>query len=143
MYKKILMPIDGSPHSEKAEQTALLLAKTMNAEITLLHVAVMPQYTAFFGETPIPIPQETIDQVEKIGKSLLEKHAADFTNSGIKVTTRLIFGNPAETICRTAKDKFDLIVIGSRGLGEIKGYLLGSVSDRVSHYAPCSVLIVH
>ncbi|MDA8443239.1 MAG: universal stress protein [Peptococcaceae bacterium] len=140
----MLVPVDGSENSNKAEQVALDMGRAMSAEVTLLHVAVMPQYTAFFGEAPIPIPQETIEAIENLGRDMLAKHAAAFVSNGVKCTTQLIFGHPAETICQTAKhDNYNLIIIGSRGLGEIKGYLLGSVSDRVSHYAPCSVLIVH
>ncbi len=142
MYKKVLVPIDGSSHSDRAEKTALELAQLMGAEVCLIHVIVPPQYTAFYGETPIPVSQDLMDELEHRGKTLLDEHAAKY--SGVKVSTELFVGHPAETICQRAKEGgCDLIVIGSRGLGAIKGYLLGSVSDRVSHHAPCTVLIAH
>lgn len=142
MYKKVLVPIDGSPHSNRAEQTAVEIAKLMGAEVCLIHVIIPPQYTAFYGETPIPVSQNVMDELENRGKTLLDEHAAKY--SGLKISTELFIGHPAETICQRAKEGgYDLVIIGSRGLGAIKGYLLGSVSDRVSHHAPCSVLIAH
>ena len=61
----------------------------------------------------------------------------------IRFTTKLVEGRPADKIVETAKlESCDLIVIGSRGLGGIKEFFLGSVSDRVADEAPCPVLIV-
>ncbi len=144
MYKKVLVPIDGSSHSDRAEQTAVEVAELMGAEVCLIHVIIPPQYTAFYGETPIPISQNVMDELENRGKALLDEHAAKYSGSPVKIRTELFVGHPAETICQRAKEGgYDLVIIGSRGLGAIKGYLLGSVSDRVSHHAPCSVLISH
>jgi len=62
--------------------------------------------------------------------------------AGVKAVTRLEHGQPADKLIQLAKDEsFDLIVIGSRGLGSIARFFLGSVSDKVSHHATCSVLI--
>jgi nucleotide-binding universal stress UspA family protein len=62
---------------------------------------------------------------------------------GVPLETKLVWGNPADIICEEAKEaKYDLIVMGSRGLSQIKSYLLGSVSSRVTRHAPCPVLIV-
>ena len=145
MYKKILVPIDGSKQSETAENTAIELAKLMGGEVTLIHVLMPPtQYMAISGEGPITISQDMMNLWEENGQKLVDSRIAKYENCGVKVNTLLFMGHPADTICQKAKDgKFDLIVIGSRGLGAIKGYLLGSVSDRVSHHANCSVLIVH
>jgi len=55
----------------------------------------------------------------------------------------IVVGQPADEICKKAKDGgYDLLVMGNRGLGEIKGYLMGSVSNRVIRHAVCPVLIV-
>jgi len=63
---------------------------------------------------------------------------------GVKADYYLEKGSPVDSIVRFAKAKgADLIVIGSRGLSEVKSHLIGSVSDGVNHKAPCSVLIVH
>ncbi len=62
---------------------------------------------------------------------------------GIPVETRLKQGVPAEELLRAAVDeKVDLIVLGSRGLSQVRAFFLGSVSDKVSHHARCPVLIV-
>jgi nucleotide-binding universal stress UspA family protein len=62
---------------------------------------------------------------------------------GAKFDKKLEFGNPAETIINVAeKGKYDLIIVGKRGLSTVKRFFLGSVSDDVSHHAKCSVLIV-
>ena len=64
--------------------------------------------------------------------------------AGVPYAFRLETGHPAEVIVRLAEtDGFDLVVLGSRGLGGVKEFLLGSVSNRVSHHARCPVLIVH
>ncbi|MFQ6064459.1 MAG: universal stress protein [Candidatus Bathyarchaeia archaeon] len=61
----------------------------------------------------------------------------------MNVSTKLVEGRPSERIVEVAKEgKFDVIVMGSRGLGGIKGFFLGSVSDRVADEAACPVLIV-
>jgi nucleotide-binding universal stress UspA family protein len=65
------------------------------------------------------------------------------TKPKIKASTRLVEGRPADKLVETAeKEDVDLLVVGNRGLGGIKEFLLGSVSDRVADEAPCPVLIV-
>jgi nucleotide-binding universal stress UspA family protein len=79
--------------------------------------------------------------VRKIGESILSDAAAKV--KGLKLNTQLEFGNPAETIIEVAeKGNYDLIIVGSRGLSNVKRFFLGSVSDDVSHHAKSSVLIV-
>ena len=63
--------------------------------------------------------------------------------AGLKISKKLVQGRAADKIVEVAKEGgFNLIVIGSRGLGGIKGFFLGSISDRVADEAPCPVLIV-
>lgn len=145
MFNKILVPIDGSEQSEKAEKMAIDIAKMTNAEIKFIHVFFPPdRYLAFFGEAPISVSQEILDELEHSGERLLEKHVTKYKNEKLKIESELLMGNIADLICQEAKaGNFDLIIIGSRGLGAIKGYLLGSVSTKVSQHAPCPVLITH
>jgi nucleotide-binding universal stress UspA family protein len=64
-------------------------------------------------------------------------------NLAFDISTKLVEGRPADKIVETAKNgNFDLVVVGSRGLGGIKEFFLGSVSDRVADEAPCPVLII-
>ncbi|HWJ04013.1 MAG TPA: universal stress protein [Verrucomicrobiae bacterium] len=145
MYKKILVPIDGSQQSDKAEAKALELAKLVGAQVTFVHVMVPPtQFVAFSGEGPLTIPQEFMDEWKQMGQKLVDARVKNAAESTVKINGQLYMGNPPDKICQLAAEGgYDLIVIGSRGLGAIKGYLLGSVSDRVSHHAKCSVLIIH
>ena len=75
---------------------------------------------------------------------ILNKTKEVLDKAEVKATVKdPVSGNPAETICSIAeKEKFDMIVMGSRGLSEIKSFFMGGVSDKVSHHAVCPVLIV-
>lgn len=126
---KILVPVDGSENAEEALQYAILLAKKTDAKMTLLYV----QESGLFKLRP--------KVTKEIGTRILS-NAADQIE-GIKLDKKLESGDPAKTIIQTAnKGDYDVIVIGSRGLGAIGRFLLGSVSDHIVHYANRSVLIV-
>jgi len=126
---KVLVAIDGSESAEKALKYAVQLAKKYKAKITLLNV----QESKLFSLKP------------KVVKEVGERVLSDATTKvkGLKVNTQLEFGNPAETLIEVAeKENYDLIIVGSRGVSNVKRFFLGSVSDDVSHHAKCSVLIV-
>ncbi|PWE29390.1 universal stress protein [Maritimibacter sp. 55A14] len=82
--------------------------------------------------------------VMMIGDHIVDNAAEDARKAGVtSVDTRVADGDPVETILDTAQDVgADMIVVGSRGLGGLKGLLLGSVSDKVSRHAPCTVTTV-
>ena len=148
MFKKILVPIDGSEQSYRALNFAMDLAKKYSAKVTLINVAqpnvIIPVYST--QPTLAPIPTITFDEnIENTHKKILSNafDEAKKIDSEIKISKRLINGRPADKIIDVAKeDGFDLIVIGSRGLGGLKEFLLGSVSNRVADHAHCPVLIV-
>ncbi len=95
------------------------------------------------GSLMITIPAP-IDLLEPIGQQIVDKVTAAAKKAGVKrVSSILTAGDPAEGILKTAKQtKADLIVLGTRGFGEIKGLLLGSVSHKVAQQAHCPVLTV-
>ena len=144
MIEKILVAIDGSDHADRALNFAMALAQKFEAKILLLTV-VPPLF--------LPIPSlnvmksqavtDALAELEQSFKAVLskaERKAKELT--GLKVFTRLERGNPDEVIVETAKiGNFDLIVVGSRGLGR-RDFALGSVSSRVAENATCPVLIV-
>lgn len=81
--------------------------------------------------------------VEEDARDLLAREAARLRDAGWAGSTRVLWGHPSEEIVRTATEVgSELIVVGSHGLTGIRRYILGSVSTRLAHYAPCSVLIV-
>ena len=149
MIKKILVPLDGSEHSNKALNLALDLAEKYSANIKLLTVAQPIVFTesTFLTQPMIP-PESTVmyvNEIETAHKKILQ-HAlkkAKEAKPNIKITKQLENGRPADRIIEIANNEnFDLIVMGSRGIGGIKEFFLGSVSDRVADRAHCPVLIV-
>ena len=147
MFKKILVALDGSKLADRALDFALDLATKFSAEVVLISVFEAPSVSLLapgmlFG------PTNTIKYLEEVKvfheKVLSEaiKKARKFKPK-LKVSKKLLKGRAADKIVETAKEGgFDLIVIGNRGLGGIKRFLLGSVSDRVADEAHCPVLIV-
>ena len=144
MIKKILVAIDGSNHANHALDFALDIATKYSARVLLLTV-VPPVF--------LPIPSLNVMKSQAVADastelensfrtalSQTEERAKRLTN--LTVFTRLEHGNPDEVIVETAKlGDFDIIVIGSRGLGR-RDFALGSVSSRVAENATCPVLIV-
>ena len=147
MIKKILVPIDGSEHAHKALDYALDLAEKYSANVVLLSVIPPMPAVAYAGLNNGSLPvwtdsyfNEMKEVHQKVLSDALEKRKV---KPKVKISTKLVEGRPAEKITETAKEEnFDLIVMGSRGLGGIKEFLLGSVSDRVADEASCPVLIV-
>ena len=107
---------------------------------------------ASFGNVAVPsmVDAEMMNKIQKLasqeeeqGKALLTRTAQRLRQRGIKVRTILSRGDSAtEIISYAKKHHIDLVVAGSRGLSSVKSWLLGSVSRKLVHYAPCSVLIV-
>lgn len=147
MIKKILLAIDGSKHSKKAISYAKELAGQINAEIVLINIGPVPliyllNYQPTMIKTDI-LPKEVEERIKEQGESVLKQARELLKKTNIKVSTHFEYGHPAESICEYAeKNKFDLIIIGSRGLSEFKELLLGSVSNKVVHMCHCPVLVV-
>ncbi len=143
MYRKILAPIDGSDRAKLAAAHAADLAKKLDAELTLLHVVPhLPAYVNRYSDHLGSVEQTLLEEFSKEGEKTLTEIKWALTKKDIKAHTILVIGNPAEEICKIAEEEsFDLIVMGSRGLGEIKAYIMGSVSSRVVRHAKCPVLI--
>jgi nucleotide-binding universal stress UspA family protein len=148
VIKKILVPIDGSEHSDKALNYALDLAEKYSAEIKLLSVAQPIVATGpIFLTQPMMSPSSTAMYVEEIAtaheKMLAEAYKkAKEVKPEIVISKKLVNGRPAARIVEIAKEEnFDLIVMGSKGAGGIKDFFLGSVSDRVADQAYCPILL--
>ncbi len=147
MIKKILVPIDDSKSSDHALDFALDLAGKYSAEVMVISVFEAPPLS-LVARGMLFSPDSTENYLHKHRdfheRILLEalNNAKKF-NPKLKVSKKLLQGRPADKIVETAKEgAFDLIVIGSRGLGRIKEFFLRSVSDRVADEASCPVLIV-
>lgn len=141
------MALDGSKSADRALEFALDLTKKYSAEVTIISVYDAPSVTllapgiVFAPTSTTRYLQELRDFHERVLSEALKK-AKNF-NSGLKITKKLLQGRPADRIVETAREiGCDIIILGSRGLGGIKGFLLGSISSRVADHAPCPVLIV-
>jgi nucleotide-binding universal stress UspA family protein len=147
MIKKILFSIDGSQSADHALDFGLDLAMKYSAEVTIVSVFDSPQ-SSLVVKGMIYAPNSTENYLKKLRdfheKILLEAlKKIKKVGPKLKVSIKLLEGRPADKIVEIAKEgAFDLIVIGSRGLGGIKEFVLGSVSDRVADEASCPVLIV-
>jgi len=135
MYKKILIPVDGSEKASLAAHQAAELASILGSEVTLFHVVPVLPVDRFRSIV--------IEESRSQGKELLEQSSKELEEFNITIDTDMVPGHPADAICLKARvDKYDLIIMGSRGLSGVKGYLMGSVSSAVTRYAPCPVLVV-
>ncbi len=136
---KILVPIDGSDHSARALETAVQMAEKFGGKITLIHV-VSPQWGPFIDEASLAAAGKAI---YKAGERLLAETEKKIKAKGIKVEEMLKTGHVVGEITKASKEgKFDLIVIGARGVGVVAEMLLGSVSHGVIKYSNIPVLVV-
>ena len=143
MFTRILVAVDGSPFAEKALKCAVDLAKKLGAKLIILHVVLRQFYAVTPSEAGVLATTVFVKELEAEGKEIMNKADAYAKGQGADYECRLLQGVPAEEIVKTAlTENVDLIVVGSRGLTEVRGFLLGSVSDKVSHHAKCPTLIV-
>ena len=149
---KLLVCTDGSEHSQKALEEASKIAGGCNVDdIAIIHV-YNPTPDSFYlrGDEVSTITKEDIErfkEMEEQHKDEKRKILSDalefFKNKNISARTIFKEGHPAEVITKVASEEgFDMIVIGSRGLGGLKKLFLGSVSGAVVHEAKTSVLTV-
>ncbi len=146
MYQRILVGLDGSGNALRAATEAADLAKQHEAELHLVTVTrpykVSPELHRFLqAENLLGEPKYVLDEMT----SAIISEAEDMARRvGVKsIKTAIREGKPARTLVDYAKAKHcDLIVVGSRGVGEMEAMLLGSVSQKVALLSSCSVLIV-
>ncbi|HIJ88699.1 MAG TPA: universal stress protein [Desulfuromonadales bacterium] len=146
LRKKILVAIDGSPHSDKAAEEAIRLAagnqsqlKSRVYALLVLPNAPSSNYTDFVPSAPMTETKKWDELRERLFY-VVEKCAADHD---IPLEMIVEYGNPADKIISVAKrEEIDVIVIGSSGKGIIERRLKGSVSHTVASNAMCSVFIV-
>ncbi len=138
MFRKILVAVDGSRHSSQGLEFADDLARRYKIPLLVLHA--FPHVSDLLGT---PQYERVLESREMIGEQILASARAQLS-AREPVETQLIEGPPAPAILRVAAEEHcDLIVIGSRGHGQLAGILLGSVSSVVAQRAECPVLIVH
>lgn len=137
MIKNILIPVDGSEGSDRAITHAITLAEVCGAKLNFLYVANINQLAI-----NACLSDAILEAVTKAGNVILER-AMQMVPSGIDKEAFSETGSPAVVILDFADSiEADLVVMGSRGLGVVKGVLLGSVSQYIVEQSKCPVLVV-
>ncbi|SHF79099.1 universal stress protein [Ornithinibacillus halophilus] len=139
-YKNIVVAIDGSEASEKAYKKALTITKRNNARLILAHVvdsrtfATAEAYDRTLGERAEKYAQELVDNYVKTAKE-----------AGVDDVVRCIeYGSPKVKIAKDIANNFDadLIICGATGMNAVERFLIGSVSESITRYATCDVLVI-
>ena len=148
IYKKIILAIDGSLHSNNATVQVTEFLQKWNSKVVIFHSIKHHKIpVGLFPNESIPVElYQNIEEVsKKAGKQLLDKTKEIFNKAGLSVETRLIEDEEPEVYIRriVEEENFDLVVLGAKGHhSKIKEILLGTVSKKVAKSAPCDVLLV-
>jgi nucleotide-binding universal stress UspA family protein len=144
MFRSIVVGTDGSDTATQAVRQAIGLARAVGARIELVS-AYEPVSDARLREESIVVPEDLhwmINPREDV-LATLEAAAGEIRAAGVEVDVFARQGDPADAILDVAEERgSDLIVVGNKGMTGAKRFLLGSVPNKVSHHAPCSVLII-
>ncbi|MDR6122085.1 universal stress protein [Neobacillus drentensis] len=139
-YKNILVAIDGSKEADWALRKGIEIAKRNDAALLLVHVidtrsfALIEAYDTVIG-----------DRAEKLAKDMLDNYQKQAVDAGVKeVQYEIEFGSPKVRIPRDVakKHNVDLIICGATGMNVVERFFIGSVSEHITRYAPCDVLVV-
>jgi nucleotide-binding universal stress UspA family protein len=136
VFKRILIAVDGSPKSEKTITIGLDLAERYGSSVTIVHVREYERYEGSDVDLGPPIPaEELVDQV-----------VARFRQRGIDAAGEIRRVNSGETpqqIVEAAEAAdAELVILGSRGMSELKSLVLGGVANKVVHLTHCPVLLI-
>lgn len=150
MLNNIVAAVDGSESSLRAVDFAADIAKAYDAKLTLVHVlsrmgsAQVPEELLDYADIE-HVRVTEMDILRSVSSEILNRARAKASERGANVAEIISeVGDPAKHIVAQAKDRgADLIVLGTRGLGSIKELMLGSVSHKVTHLAPCPCATVH
>jgi nucleotide-binding universal stress UspA family protein len=144
MFTSILVGTDGSDTATEAVRQAIALARSVGARIELVS-AYEPVPESRLREESVRVPEDLhwMVNVREEVLATLKAAADEIREAGIEVEVFARQGDPADAILDVAEERgSDLIVVGNEGMTGAKRFLLGSVPNKVSHHAPCSVLII-
>ena len=144
MYKKILVPVDGSAASQRGLAEAIKLAKALNASLHLLHI--VDEFVMTVAYAPVPYEPNFNEALRKLGESTLKKAEESVIAQGLKPEVELIEmigGRAADKIVEQAqRSGADLIVMGTHGRRGVRRLVMGSDAELVVRAAPAPVLLV-
>jgi nucleotide-binding universal stress UspA family protein len=139
-YDHILVAIDGSKESEWALEKSIVIAKRNNAKLLLAHVIDTRSFLLIDSYDP-----DIAERANKLAIDMLEKYQTQAINAGVShVHYEIEYGSPKVKIPKeiAKKHTIDLIVCGATGMNAVERFLIGSVSEHITRYSPCDVLIV-
>lgn len=137
----VLVAVDGSENSQRALDFALDFAEKYSAPLTVVNVSESSAVAAYTGDGMGSVARD----LRKIHEDILEKALSHAKSShpAVNVFTSLREGDPASEIVAAATEgNFDVVVVGHRGLGKVKGMFLGSISEKVMRSLICTVVLV-
>jgi nucleotide-binding universal stress UspA family protein len=135
-FKKILVPLDGSPLSERAIEPAILIGRRSNSEIILARAPIVDLAL-------VAAPDQHSAQLHTDTHNYLSEIQLTYTSPFIKFRLQTMAGDPATAIVNTAREEnVDLIVMSTHGYSGLTRLMLGSVTEKVLRAAPCPVLAV-
>ena len=140
---KILVPVDGSKHSEEALKIAIDYAKTKGANICLINV--VPYIEGIDLEISASEREKMNETFAKHADYILQQACGVLTAEDVISTCRQVVASasiPDAIVDFAEKEKVNLIIIGSRGLGKSSRFKMGSVASKVVKHSPCSVYVV-
>lgn len=138
MYSKILAAVDGSDNSLRAVDHASAIAERFDATLVIVHA--YPQTSDLRGYSDFA---KLVAQRKKTGRAVIDRVTKKLGDTSFTVLEDLLEGPESDAILRVAESQAaDLIVMGTRGLGTLRGMMVGSVSRKVLHFANCSVMVV-
>lgn len=146
MLKTLLVAVDGSDNATRALDYAVELAKTFQSKLIILsvykHYSVLQSTHSLTPSWYTPdSPDETLGKLAREVVDASAERAREHGAAEIKTVVRR--GPTSRTIVEEAKkQKADTVILGSRGLGDVGGFLLGSVSHKVAGLAPCTCITV-
>ena len=144
MFGSIVVGTDGSDTASEAVRQATELANAIGAKIFLVS-AFEPVGNQRLREERQQVPEDMswmVNEREDVNATLKDAEE-QISESGVEVQTFARQGDPADAILDVAEEQnVDLIVVGNKGMTGAKRFLLGSVPNKVSHHAPCSVMII-
>lgn len=141
--KSILVATDGSETAKKALMEARKLAECMEARVTIINVSNLPIPSNLTSKDHITIAQEALMANKKESLLLLDEALKVFRGFKGELSTVNSNGDPGEEIIKEAEEgDYDLVVMGSRGMGLFSRTILGSISNKVLHHVNKNVLII-
>ena len=138
MFNCIVLGLDGSQHSLLALERAKTLAERFGAKLILVHA-----YPRTSDLRDLEGYDRLVAQRKNAGQEILDSARQLLGEGSFELEEDLLEGPATDAILSVAEiRRTDLIVLGTRGMGSVTGLLVGSVSDKVTHHAPCSVMVV-